>query len=198
MTKFLYYQKLFGYKFIDENSLKIPLNSQFLPLKKCDLCLNAKTRKHILTSQNLSAKIMLVFEKPNEIQDRTNEIFVGEYEKLLNFINKYRVYSSFLIKCYCKNPNLDAFKQCIPYIFSEIKTLNPRLIITFGDRATKAILKDENLPSIELIRGSFIKKDGLFVMPTYDLDFVRANPNKKANFLQDLAKIQTFNNSKDN
>ena len=59
-----------------------------------------------------------------------------------------------------------------------------------GDECLSAIYEDFEMSSLETLHGYVLKYKKNFVLPMFDLDFVRLNPAKKEFFLNDIKKIK--------
>jgi len=203
----LYFYKACGYRYVSESFLRAPSPGDDLPtlahtIGTCRLCNNAKTCRHTMNlSGELSlpaakrVEILVVFERPNEAQDTAGAVFVGATHEwfaseLATKCAGAGVGATFVVRC--AGTHALAYEQCAPYLFDEIFLVRPRIIATMGDTASQFVLKSPNLPPIEAMHGSVFHEHGTFVVPMYDLDFIRKNPSKKPEMEADIAKIASL------
>lgn len=204
----LYYYRAFGYKYIDESTLNIDIFDEFKninsikkELKVCNLCPLCKSRtKTVLPQGNEGAKIMFILESPTIGEDLGGRVYSGNLgEKLQNLIKEHvgldeeMLYTSLLIKCkVSQNAKFDReiMLKCVPYLMDEIKLVNPKIIFTFGEICSKALLKNENLPDMLMIHGSIFKDGTSYIVPTFDIKHVITNPSKMELLISDLKKVK--------
>lgn len=204
LLKTLHFYKAIGYKFIDDSCLNIPNLDDYSDIsqiqkaiKNCQLCNFAKTRKNAVCDDKTHAKIMLIFKSPSISDDENGKPLSGKLGSWLKEIlvneckfNLNEVYFSYVIKCINgqnKEISKDNLLKCTPYLFDEIEKINPKIIITFGEVATHAIIN--SLPPLEISHGSIFRRNNAFVVPIFSLNFISKNPSKKDIFLQDFKKI---------
>lgn len=199
--KNLYFYKALGYKFIDEISLENvsffkDLDSMSLALKSCELCHLSKTRANVMLPIAKEAKVMVVYESPNEAQNASGKTL--ECKKALNFrelleenlgITSGDISENFLLKCYGTCDNI-ALNMCSGYLFEEIDKISPKIILAMGELVSN-ILLGKGL-SLNTARGSLFRYKKSLVMPLFSLDFIYKNPSKKDLFLQDIKRVKEF------
>ena len=143
---------------------------------------------------------MIILKNPSDIQNKTGDLlssklvleFKNELINTLN-LNEDDLYFTFMVKCHSNKdikPYDESFQRCKPYLFDEIEKLNPKLILAMGDECLSAIFEDFEMSSLETLHGYVLKYKKNFVLPMFDLDFVRLNPAKKEFFLNDIKKIK--------
>lgn len=95
-----------------------------------------------------NADLMFVGEAPGFHEDKQGVPFVGQAGKLLDRLlagiglSRADVYVSNVIKCRPpgnRDPMLDEIEQCEPYLFRQIELIEPRVIATLGNFATKLL-----------------------------------------------------------
>ena len=140
--------------------------------KDCKLCKNIN--KVVIGEGNKNAKIMFIGEGPGADEDIQGRPFVGRAGKLMDQafkgigIKREEVYIANVVKCRPpgnRNPEIDEMNACKKFLKSQIKLVNPEIIILLGSVATKEILGEEY--SITKIRGTIIEKDGRIYLPTF-------------------------------
>ena len=99
---------------------------------------------------NPNADLMFVGEAPGADEDIQGEPFVGRAGQLLTKIieainlNREDVYIANVIKCrppQNRNPEPDEVEQCEPFLFRQIETIKPKVIVALGKFAAQSLLK---------------------------------------------------------
>lgn len=140
---------------------------------KCDLS-NYANNTYILGIGNERAKVMIVGDNPNYIEDKKGEYGHGNPQQLLEDLCKssgikYRdVYYTPVVKC--RKPekgkvSATHLKECKEYLLAEIEKIKPQYVITLGATALKALT---NKAKITEIHGQIIEhKSGYKILPTF-------------------------------
>lgn len=137
--------------------------------KECENCLKCelgKTRtKSVFSDGNANAKILLIGEAPGADEDKTGTPFVGRAGKLLTslieecgFSRKNDFYICNTVKCRPPEnrvPTDNEKKMCENYLISQIKIIQPKVIILCGATSAKSFLGDKI--KISQIRGKWFK-----------------------------------------
>ena len=106
---------------------------------KCELGFTRK--KIVYGAGNPCADIVFIGEAPGKKEDLVGEPFLGRSGKLLdNLIAKLNltrkdIYICNLIKCRPpknRNPIASEIKKCEPYLKTQLKLINPKLIVALG------------------------------------------------------------------
>jgi len=148
------------------------LYNEALNCKKCTLH-NGRTNVVFGTGSE-KADIMFIGEAPGYYEDIQGEPFVGAAGKLLNKLlnsaelKREQVYIANIIKCRPpknRDPLAEEIDICKDYLYAQIDFINPQLICTLGNFATKLILK-KNV-GITSVRGKLFKVGGRLVLPIY-------------------------------
>ena len=109
---------------------------------------------------NPNADLMFVGEGPGADEDIQGEPFVGRAGQLLTKIieaigmTRGDVYIANVIKCrppQNRNPEPDEVEQCEPFLFRQIETIKPKVIVALGKFAAQSLLKTTE--PITRIRG---------------------------------------------
>jgi len=108
---------------------------------------------------------MLVGEAPGETEDRLGLPFIGRsgkwLQKCINVLGlKNNVYITNVVKCKPPNNRKPKWKEigaCSKYLMSEIKLLNPKVIVAMGKVATEALA----FKSIRGSEGAFFRNSEL-------------------------------------
>jgi uracil-DNA glycosylase len=116
---------------------------------ECTRCPLAATRSQVVFgSGDPSADLMFVGEAPGFHEDASGVPFVGQagklLEKLLNGIGLARtdVYVANVLKCRPpgnRDPHPEEIEACEPHLFRQIELIQPRLVATLGNFATKLL-----------------------------------------------------------
>lgn len=165
--------------------------------KNCDKCDLAKTRKNVVIGTgNKNAKIMFIGEGPGADEDMQGVPFVGKAGKLMDKafegigIKREEVYIANIVKCrppQNRNPEDEEAQNCREYLESQIKLVNPRIIVLLGSVSLKNILGKEY--GITQERGKIIEKDGIKYIPTFHPAALLRDEEKKIDFFKDLKKV---------
>ncbi|HEX4945063.1 MAG TPA: uracil-DNA glycosylase [Blastocatellia bacterium] len=172
-------------------------------LGECQRCKLWTTRTHIVFGEgNPKAELMFVGEAPGADEDASGRPFVGRAGQLLtkmieaiNF-NREDVYIANILKSRPpdnRNPEADETKACIPFLYRQIATIRPKLIVTLGNPATQGLL--DTKVGITKLRGEFQEYPRLpdiKVLPTFHPAYLLRSPDKKREAWEDLKKVKAF------
>jgi len=153
------------------NSLKDVYN-EALNCKKC--ALHNGRKNVVFGSGNEKADIMFIGEAPGYHEDIQGEPFVGVAGKLLTKLldsvelKREQVYIANVIKCkppQNRDPLAEEIDICKEYLYAQIDFIDPQIICTLGNFATKLILK-KNV-GITGVRGKLFRVGNKLVLPIY-------------------------------
>ena len=139
---------------------------------KCPLS-NGRT-KVVFGCGNASARVLIIGEAPGKNEDLQGEPFVGSAGKYLNEllelagITRDEVFIANVLKCRPpsnRNPYVEEIEQCSPYLRAQTRLIDPELIVTLGNFATKFILKTDK--GITNIHGILHKAGKFKVFPVF-------------------------------
>ncbi|MGH8875327.1 MAG: uracil-DNA glycosylase, partial [Acidimicrobiia bacterium] len=136
----------------------------------------ADTRTNVVVGVGSpTADLMFIGEAPGRNEDLQGEPFVGAAGDLLNQlldevgIGRDQVYIANVLKCRPPNnrdPQPDEIELCKGYLSEQLRLIDPRLVVTLGNFATKLLLKTET--GITRLRGtSYRWWRGKQLVPTY-------------------------------
>lgn len=159
-------------------------------IKKCKKCSHLKNYKPIF-SPIINTQVLIIGQAPGKKENELSSPFVGPAGKKLFFwfqkiglpeeeIRK-NFYITQVIKCYLgsnRMPKAQELKNCLPYLYSEIEFLKPKLIIPIGILAIKAILGEKK---IEEVIGKTFKLKNSIVIPLPHPSGANVWLNKKEN-----------------
>ncbi len=143
--------------------------------------------KIVVARGNPQAQLMIIGEAPGAKEEEIGKPFVGRSGKLLDKLLHNAgididldVYFCNVVKCRPpknRRPTKTEIQENIPWLYQQIKLVNPRLIVLVGATALEAILKI-NSP-ISILRGKWIKWEGRLVMPVFHPSYLLRNPSKE-------------------
>ena len=173
--------------------------------RKCKACELSKTRNNVVVAKgNTKAKILIIGEGPGEQEDITGFPFVGRAGKMLDSaLMSVEIdpledcYITNIVKCrppQNRKPHSNEINSCMPWLTKQINLLNPKIIILAGSTSVEAFLEIKK--PISKIRGEWIIKDNVKIMPIFHPSYLLRNPSKepgKPKWLtwQDLKKVKT-------
>ena len=164
--------------------------------------------KLVFGKGNPEAKIVFIGEAPGEKEAEQGVPFVGragqELDKLLRTINLSleEVYICNILKFRPpknRDPNIEEIKTHTPYLIKQLKIIDPEIIITLGNYATKFVLANFKAEDMKLIQGisklhGIIKTISLEnkqfkVIPIYHPAAMLYNPRLRDSFERDFFVI---------
>ncbi len=170
---------------------------------RCKLC--RLGRKQIVFGVgNPNADLMFVGEAPGRDEDIQGIPFVGRAgQKLTQIIEaigltRDDVYIANVIKCRPpenRNPEPDEVEQCEPFLFRQIDTIKPKVIVALGTFAAKSLLKSTD--SISRLRGRVYDYRNAKLVPTFHPAFLLRNPSCRREVWEDMKKVRALLNGED-
>jgi uracil-DNA glycosylase len=159
-------------------------------VRTCTKCRLSTTRTQTVFGEgDPEADLFFIGEGPGTQEDKTGRPFVGRSGDLLTrLIEKYMgiprssVFIANIVKCRPsvdmkmekdRPPEKDEVEACSPYLLHQIEMIQPKVIVTLGNPATKFILKTNE--GITTLRGSWRSYKNIPVMPTYHPSFILRN-----------------------
>jgi len=148
---------------------------------------------------NPNADLMFVGEAPGADEDIQGEPFVGRAGQLLTKIieaiglKREDVYIANVIKCRPpgnRNPEPDEVEQCEPFLFRQIDTVKPKVIVALGKFAAQCLLRTND--PITRIRGREFKYRDAILIPTYHPAYLLRTPSAKKEVWEDMKKVRTI------
>ncbi|HJU80280.1 MAG TPA: uracil-DNA glycosylase [Acidimicrobiia bacterium] len=152
----------------------------------CLRCRLAETRTQVVFGVgDPAADLMFVGEAPGFNEDQQGEPFVGAAGQLLNRLlsgiglSREDVYIANVIKCRPpgnRDPLPDEIDSCKGYLRDQIRSIDPNVVATLGNFATKLLLRTET--GITRLRGrSYPWWQGRLLVPTYHPAAALRSPN---------------------
>jgi DNA polymerase len=148
---------------------------------------------------NPEADLMFVGEAPGADEDTQGEPFVGRAGQLLTKIieaidlKRKDVYIANVIKCRPpgnRNPEPDEVEQCEPFLFRQIDTVKPKVVVALGKFAAQCLLRTND--PITRIRGREFKYRDAILMPTYHPAYLLRTPSAKREVWEDMKRVRAI------
>ena len=120
------------------------------------------------------ADLLFVGEAPGMHEDKQGEPFVGAAGQLLTRmlgeigLTREEVYIANVLKCRPpgnRDPQEDEIETCTPWLVEQISLIQPAVVVTLGNFATKYVLQTQQ--GITRMRGSVYPWHGRKVIPTF-------------------------------
>lgn len=171
----------------------------------CLKCPLGRTRtKLVFGVGSENADLMFIGEAPGYYEDKQGEPFVGAAGKLLDQLlasiglHRKQVYIANVLKCRPPNnrdPQPEEVETCKPFLLEQIKIIQPKIIVTLGNHATRLIL-NKNV-SISTVRGKKIKASGFFVFPIFHPAAALYTPSMKISLEKDFQELEKILDEKE-
>jgi len=169
----------------------------------CTRCkLHTLGRKQVVFGVgNPNADLMFVGEAPGADEDIQGEPFVGRAGQLLTKIieaidlKREDVYIANVIKCRPpgnRNPEPDEVEQCEPFLFRQIDTIKPKVIVALGKFAAQCLLRTTD--PITRIRGREFRYRDAILIPTYHPAYLLRTPSAKREVWEDMKRVRAILN----
>jgi len=166
----------------------------------CTACRLAETRTTVVFGDGSSdARVMFVGEGPGKNEDLQGVPFVGAAGQLLNtlleevHLRREDVYIANVVKCRPpgnRDPRPDEIEACKGYLADQIKLIDPDVVSTLGNFATKLLLKQEL--GITRLRGRAYPWWNRTVVPTFHpAAALRGGDSVKDRMREDFALIES-------
>jgi uracil-DNA glycosylase family 4 len=183
-----------------------PPPSADLPSIRADLgdCTRCKLhtlgrRQIVFGVGNPEAELMFIGEAPGRDEDIQGIPFVGRAGQLLTKMieamgyARDSVYIANVIKCRPpenRNPEADEVAACEPFLFRQVETIKPKVIIALGTFAAQALLRTHE--SISRLRGRVYVYGGAKLIPTFHPAYLLRSPEKKRDAWEDLKRARAI------
>jgi uracil-DNA glycosylase family 4 len=142
----------------------------------CTKCRLANGRTQVVFGVgNADADVMFIGEAPGFHEDKQGEPFVGAAGQLLTrmlrdvlALDREDVYICNVLKCRPpgnRDPQEDEIESCTPWLVEQVSLIQPRVIVTLGNFATKFVL--QTAQGITRMRGHAYPWHGRTVIPTF-------------------------------
>jgi len=121
------------------------------------------------------ASLLLVGEGPGQQEDLCGEPFVGRSGQLLDTLvrqelglDRSRCYIANVVKCRPpgnRDPKPEEIAACTPYLQEQMRLVAPKVVVTLGNFATRALLGTAE--GIGRVRGRSYPFGSAWLVPTY-------------------------------
>ncbi len=173
------------------------LRATALSCTKCPLA-NGRTNV-VFGVGDPRASLLFVGEGPGHQEDLAGEPFVGRSGKLLDRLmleeiglTRTECYIANVVKCrppQNRDPAPDEIEACRPYLEEQITLIDPVVVVTLGNFATRLLL--DRAEGIRSLRGSVYPYRSGHLVPTYHPAFVlRAGGEALAEMRADLVRAK--------
>ena len=167
----------------------------------CTRCkLHGQGRKQIVFGVgNPDADLMFVGEAPGADEDIQGEPFVGtgrpaaHQDHRSDGTQAEDVYIANVIKCRPpgnRNPEPDEVATCQPFLFRQIDTIQPVVIVALGTFAAQTLLDTKD--PISRLRGRVWKCRGARLVPTFHPAYLLRNPASKRDVWEDMKIVMSL------
>ena len=170
-------------------------------VKVCTKCPLHETRgKVVFGSGDADAEVMFVGEAPGAEEDRQGLPFVGRAGQLLNQmlegigLSREDVFIANVLKSRPpgnRDPQPEEIEACKPYLFDQVRLIEPRVLCTLGNFATK--LLSGNPAGITRVRGEpQVHELGgrqVFLLPLFHPAAALRTPAVKETLAGDFSRI---------
>ena len=167
-------------------------------ISACRLCALCETRTNVVIGRGCKgAGILFIGEGPGEKEDLQGLPFVGRAGQLLDLalgglaFPEDSYYIANIVKCRPpgnRAPLDEEADACLPYLRRQTRLLSPKIIICLGAVAVRHIIGREH--KITQIRGEWIERNGINIMPTFHPAALLRDESKKVLMWQDLKKVR--------
>ena len=166
----------------------------------CTRCVLCEGRTQVVnTHGNRKARLMFVGEAPGADEDAQGKPFVGRAGQLLTKMieamgmKREEVIIGNVNRCRPpgnRQPTLEEAAICRPFLFREIASIQPEIIVVMGNTALRNLL--EVREGITRVRGKFQDFRGIKVMPTFHPAYLLRDPSKKRETWEDLKMVRDY------
>jgi uracil-DNA glycosylase family 4 len=152
--------------------------------RRCKLC-DGRTNL-VFGSGNPQAEFVCIGEGPGADEDAQGLPFVGRAGQLLTRmlasvdLSRDDVYICNAVKCRPpsnRNPEPDEIAACAPFLAEQLATLQPKVILSLGSVATRALLNTTT--PIGKLRGQIHPYGDAVLIPTFHPAFLLRNPGQE-------------------
>lgn len=168
------------------------LREQALVCKRCKLY---RTRTNVVFGEgDVDARVMFIGEGPGNQEDLQGRPFIGRAGEFLTRIiengmkiKRAATYIANIVKCRPtvdqkmqkdRPPDAEETSTCNPFLLKQIEIIEPRVIITLGNPATRFLLNTK--VGITKMRGNWNEFHGIRVMPTFHPSYILRNGGEKS------------------
>jgi len=174
-------------------------------VNQCTLCSLCKTKGnyYVFGEGNVNAELMFVGEAPGFNESETGRPFIGKAGQLLTKmieairLTRDSVYITNIVKCRPpenRKPTDEEIASCLPYLISQIKLIDPKVICLLGTTAFKVLIKESKL-TISQSHGRIYHRTYYdrwrICIPTFHPAYLLRRPDMKCLAFNDLKIIKS-------
>ncbi len=166
-------------------------------VKECRLCKLGAMRKNAVPGEgHPRARIMWIGEGPGADEDEQGRPFVGAAGRMLDRLiaamglAREEVFIGNVVKCrppHNREPEPDEVRACLPYLARQIELIRPEVIVILGATALKALIDPRAY--ITRMRGKWIERGGIMIMPTFHPAALLRDPGRKKDVWADMQQV---------
>lgn len=167
-------------------------------MTECRRCLLGSSCTHLVFGVgDPHADLMFIGEAPGEREDQLGEPFVGAAGRLLDELlrtiglGRGEVYIANVLKCRPpgnRDPLPEEIAECAPFLTEQIRLIDPKVIATLGNFATRFILHTDR--GITSLRGKLYRVDGRRVVPIFHPAAALRTPAKRQVLEEDFRRLR--------
>lgn len=164
----------------------------------CHRCALGDTRTTLVFGVGRTdADVLFIGEAPGKNEDLKGEPFVGAAGKLLDellasaSLTRDDVYIANILKCRPpgnRDPQSAEIETCTPFLREQVRIIDPEVIVTLGNFATRFILKTTQ--GITGLRGTIQQAGRFTVLPIFHPAAALYDGSKKAVLMEDFACLR--------
>lgn len=144
---------------------------------------------------NPDAQLMFIGEAPGSQEDKLGRPFVGASGKFLDEmldtigLRRDDVFVTNIVKFRPpdnRDPSKEEIEICLPFLLSQIKTIQPKLIVFLGRHSMNVFLPELKISEAH---GKVYKRSGMVFLPLYHPAAALYNGSMRQTLLDDFLKI---------
>ena len=178
----------------DANESVEEINAELL--KRAKRLPQYKDRVFIFGEGSEGARVCVVGESPGPPDIDSGKPFMGPAGQMLDRIllsvglQRRDCYLTNVIKVISQGDEItpDWLALFTPYLHRELAAVHPKVIISFGNTPTRALLRTKQ--PISKLRGEFHDYHGAQLMPTFNPAYLLRDPSKKREVWEDMKKVR--------
>jgi uracil-DNA glycosylase family 4 len=157
-----------------------------------------RERVFIFGEGRKGARVAVVGESPGPPDIDSGKPFMGPagqmLERILASVGLRRAdcFLTNTVKMICTGDEItpEVLSLFTPYLHRELAAVNPRVVISFGNTPTRALLRTKQ--PISKLRGEFHAYHGAQLMPTFNPAYLLRDPSKKREVWEDMKKVRAL------
>lgn len=167
--------------------------------KACTRCSLCESRQNVVVYRGaVPAPLMIIGEGPGQTEDEQGKPFVGRSGQLLSDLltafsfSEADYHIANIVKCRPPGnrvPTWDEVKACRPLLQAQFLFNKPRYVLLMGATAYKYFTGDKT-SAISRVRGRFIERDELRILPAFHPAYVLRDPRRKTELWQDIKLLR--------